>query len=131
VATCSGGPTVAMISRSMDFQSVPAGTTAEVEGSQWQVKGPKKGTDTVLVTLTAMASSGGAGELTQASFYRDGVGTSEGTKYYTYNNILDQATVSFCTKIGHGQHTLNLRVIDGGGGATTMYFPTVTYQRFN
>ena len=131
VSTCAGGASVGVFGRSMDFQSVSAGTTADVEGSLWQVKGPSKGTDTVLVTLTSMASSGGAGELTQASFYRDGVGTSEGTKYYTYNNILDQATVSFCTKIGHGQHTLNLRVIDGGGGATTMYFPTVTYQRFN
>lgn len=131
VASCTGGASIGMFSRAMDFQSVAAGTTADVEGSQWQVKGPKKGTDTVLVTLTSMASSGGAGELTQASFYRDGVGTSEGTKYYTYNNILDQATVSFCTKIGRGQHTLNLRVVDGGGGATTLYFPTVTYQRFN
>jgi hypothetical protein len=131
VASCTGGPTIGMSSRAMDFQSVPAGSTAEVEGSQWQVKGPKKGTDTVLVTLTSMASSGGAGELTQVSFYRDGVGTSEGTKYYTYNNVLDQATVSFCTKIGHGQHTLNLRAIDGGGGATTLYYPTVTYQRFS
>ncbi len=85
----------------------------------------------MLVTLTSMASSGGAGELTQVAFYKDGVGTHEGTKYFTYNGILDQATVSFCTKINKGQHTLNLKVIDGGGGATTMYFPTVTYQRFS
>jgi hypothetical protein len=130
VSSCSGGPSVAMFARSMDFQSVGAGTTADVEGSLWQVKGPKKGSDTVLVTLTSMASSGGAGELTQVAFYKDGVGTPEGTKYYTYNNILDQATVSFCTKIPKGQHTLNLKVIDGGGGASTLYFPTVTYQRF-
>lgn len=131
VATCAGGPSLGVFYRSMDFQSVPAGTTADVEGSQWQVKGPKKGSDTVLVTLTSMASSGGAGELTSVSLYRDGVGTSEGTKYYTYNNILDEASVSFCTKINKGQHTLNLRVSDGGGGATTLYFPTVTYQRFS
>ncbi|GAA4704444.1 hypothetical protein [Nocardioides conyzicola] len=130
VAACTGGPTIAMMSRAMDFQSVPAGTTAEVEGSQWNVKGPKKGKDTVLVTLSAMASSGGAGELTSVTFYRDGVGTSEGTKYFTYNNILDQATVQFCTRIPKGQHTLALRVTDGGGGATTLYYPTITYQRF-
>ncbi|GAA4369515.1 hypothetical protein [Nocardioides caricicola] len=131
VSTCGGGPSVGLFYRSMDFQSVAAGATVDVEGSQWQVKGPKKGTDTVLVTLTAMASSGGAGELTQVSFYKDGVGTNEGTKYFTYNNVLDQASVSFCTKISKGNHTLALRVADGGGGASTLYFPTVSYQRFS
>jgi hypothetical protein len=131
VQTCSGGAAVGMFNRSMDFQSVAAGATVEVEGSSWQVKGPKKGSDTVLVTLTSMASSGGAGELTSVQFYKDGVGTSEGSKYYTYNNVLDQATVSFCTKINKGNHTLTLRVSDGGGGATALYFPTVTYQRFS
>ncbi|WP_243058389.1 hypothetical protein [Nocardioides sp. SR21] len=131
VSTCNGGPSLGLFYRSMDFQSVASGTTTDVEGSQWQVKGPKKGTDTVLVTLTAMASSGGAGELTSVSFYKDGVGTSEGTKYFTYNNVLDQASVSFCTKIPKGNHTLTLRVSDGGGGATTLYFPTVSYQRFS
>ena len=131
VSSCSGGPSVAVIERSMDFQSVTAGTTVDVEGSQWLVKGPKKGSDTVLVTLTSMASSGGAGELAQASFYKDGVATAEGTKYFTYNNVLDQASVQFCTKIGKGQHTLAVRVTDGGGGATSMYFPSVDYQVFS
>ena len=131
VSSCSGGPSVAVIERSMDFQSVTAGTTVDVEGSQWLVKGPKKGSDTVLVTLTSMASSGGAGELASVAFYKDGVGTGEGTKYLTYNGTLDQASVTFCTKIGKGQHTLNLKLTDGGGGATSLYYPTVTYQRFS
>jgi hypothetical protein len=131
VSSCSGGALTGMFGRSMDYQTVGAGTTADVEGSQWQVKGPKTGTDTVLVTLTSMASSGGAGELTQVAFYKDGVGTAEGTKYYTYNGTLDQASVQFCAKINHGQHTLGLKVLDGGGGATTLYYPTVTYQRFS
>ena len=131
VQTCSGGASTGVFNRSMDFQSVAAGTTVDVEGSAWQVKGPKKGSDTVLVTLTAMAASGGAGELTSVQLYKDGVGTGEGTKYFTYNGVLDQATVSFCTKINKGNHTLTLRVSDGGGGATTLYFPTVTYQRFS
>lgn len=131
VQTCSGGAAVGLFSRSMDQQSVPAGTTADVEGSAWQVKGPKKGTDTVLVTLTSMISSGGAGELTSVQLYKDGVGTGEGTKYYAYGSDLDTAAVSFCTKIPKGNHTLTLRVTDQSGGATTMYFPTVTYQRFS
>lgn len=131
VSSCGGGPSVKIFSRTMNSQSVSAGTTADVEGSQWSVKGPKRGTDTVLVTLTSMASSGGAGELTSVAFYKDGVGTSEGTKYYTYNGVLDQASVQFCTKISHGLHTFNLKAIDGGGGGTTLYYPTVTYQRFS
>ena len=131
VATCDAGAVLRLHMRSMDFQSVTAGTTAEVEGSQWTIKGPKKGTDVVLVTLASMASSGGAGELTTASFYKDGVATAEGTKYLTYNGILDQATVQFCTKIGKGQHTLAVRVTDGGGGATTLYYPSVDYQVFS
>lgn len=130
VSACNAGGSIALRSRSMDFQSVAAGATAELEGSQWQFRGPRSGTDTVLVTVTAMASSGGAGELTTIAFYKDGVGTSEGTKYFTYNGVLDQATAQFCTKVGQGQHTLALRVTDGSGGATTLYYPTVVYQRF-
>jgi hypothetical protein len=131
VATCDGGAVLRLHTRSMDFQSVTAGTTAEVEGSQWNIKGPKEGADVVLVTLTSMASSGGAGELATASFYKDGVATAEGAKYLTYNGILDQATVQFCTKIGKGQHTLAVRVTDGGGGATTLYYPNIGYQVFS
>ena len=128
--SCAGHAALGMRYRSVDFQNVSAGTTEEVEGSQWSVKGPKKGTDTVVVTLTAMASSGGAGELVQAALYKDGVGTSEGTKYLSYNGILDQAAVQFCAKIGPGQHTLAIRATDGGGSGTTLYYPTTTYQRF-
>lgn len=131
VSSCSGGATLGVAERSMDYQSVTAGTTVDVEGSQWAAKGPKKRSDTVLVTLTAMASSGGAGELTTVALYKDGIGTSEGTKYFAYNGILDQASVTFCTKIAKGQHTLNLKISDSGGGGTTLYYPTVTYQRFN
>ncbi len=130
VSSCSGKGLLAMRQKAMDFQSVAAGATEEVEGSLWNVRGPSKKTDVVLVTMTAMASSGGAGELAQAEFFKDGVGTSEGVKYFAYNNILDQASVQFCAKLPKGQHTYELRVIDGGGGATTMYFPTITYQRF-
>jgi len=131
VSSCTGGPVVSMFRRATDFQNVAAGTTADVEGSQWQVRGPRRGADTVLVTLHSMASSGGAGELTSVAFYKDGVGTQEGTKYFTYNGVLDQATVEFCTKISRGLHTLGLKVTDGGGGATTMYYPTITYERFS
>jgi hypothetical protein len=127
---CGGKGVIGMHYRSVSYQSVTAGSTEEVEGSQWTLKGPKKGTDTVIVTLSSMAASGGAGELTSAALYKDGVGTSEGTKYFTYNNVLDQATVQFCAKIAQGQHTLAVRVTDGGGGATTLYYPTTTYERF-
>ncbi|MGB0100071.1 MAG: hypothetical protein WBP61_07295 [Nocardioides sp.] len=130
ISNCTGGPALGMSTRSMDFQNVPSGSAADVEGSQWQVKGPKKGKDTVLVTFTAFANSGGAGELTSVSLYKNGVGTSESPKYFTYNGEFDQATVQFCTKIKKGQNSLHLRVSDDFGTATTMYFPTVTYQRF-
>ena len=63
--------------------------------------------------------------------YKDGVGTPEGPKYFSYNGILDQGAVQFCTKINKGQHTLTLKVTDGGGGGTTMYYPTITYERFS
>jgi hypothetical protein len=131
VSSCTGGHTVSMSRKATDFQNVAAGTTADIEGSLWNVKGPKKGSDTILVTLYSLASSGGAGELTSVSLYKDGVGTSEGTKYFTYNGVLDQAAVQFCAKISHGAHTFTLKAIDGGGGATTMYYPTITYERFS
>jgi hypothetical protein len=131
VSSCGGGAEIAMSRRATDFQNVAAGTTVDIEGSQWLVKGPAKGTDTVLVTLYSMASSGGAGELTTVQMYKDGVGTPEGPKYFSYNGILDQGAVQFCTKINKGQHTLTLKVTDGGGGGTTMYYPTITYERFS
>lgn len=130
VQTCTGGAGISMFNRSMDNQSIPGGTTAEVEGSQWSVKGPKKGSDTVLVTLTAFANSGGAGEMSYVELFRDGAGTSEGAKYFTYNGEWDQASVTFCTKLKKGNHTFDLRVQDDFGNATTLYYPTVTYQRF-
>lgn len=131
VSSCTGGAALSMSSRTMDIQSVAGGTTVQVEGSQLQLKGPKKGTDTVLVTFSSLAAAGGAGELTTMSLYRDGVGTSDGPKYYAYGADLVQATIQFCTKIGKGQHTLELRAADGSGGSSTFYYPTVTYQRFN
>lgn len=129
VQTCSGGAATGMLTRTMDYQTVSAGATAEVEGSQWQVKGPKKGTDTVLVTMSTLAYTAGEGLTVQ--LYRDGVGTSEGTKYLAYSSTYDQAAVSFCTKIGKGNHTLHLRVTDLGASSSGLNYPTVTYQRFS
>ncbi|MGY2701304.1 MULTISPECIES: hypothetical protein [unclassified Nocardioides] len=127
VSSCSGGQEISMSRRATDYQGLAAGAAAEVEGSQLQVKGPTKGTDTVLVTLYAMSYSGGS----SVQLYRDGVGTSEGSKYLAYGTTLDQGAVQFCTKIGKGQHTLSLKVTDTGGSGTTLYYPTVTYQRFS
>jgi hypothetical protein len=129
VSQCSGGSTIEMSSRAMDYQGVAAGATADVEGSLWNVRGPKKGKDTVLVTLSSLAITGGTGEIDYVSLYRDGVATSEGQKYYGYGSA--PATVQFCTKIGKGQHSLVLKVQDPGGGSTSLYNPTITYQRFN
>jgi len=125
VASCDGGAVIKTHMRSMNVQSIPTGTTAEIEGSQWSVRGPKKGTDLAVVTLSAMASSGAAGTLMTAQLYKDGVGTQE--KYFAYNGVLSQDTVQFCTKIRKGLHTLSVRVTDGGGSGY-LYYPTVNYQ---
>ena len=130
VSSCDGGAALAVHRRATDFQNVAAGTTADLEGSAWTVKGPRTGTDVVLVTISSMASSGGAGELTSLAFYKDGVGTPEGSKYFTYNNVLDQATTQFCAKLSKGTHSFVVKVTDGGGGGTTLYYPVVTYQRY-
>ncbi|MGK2875610.1 MAG: hypothetical protein ACSLEW_08215, partial [Nocardioides sp.] len=127
---CQGGAAVSMSTRTMDYQSIEGGTTAEVEGSQWSAKGPKKGSDAVLVTFTALTSPGD----TSSSFlrlYKDGVGTSGGPKYIAFGSAYQPAAASFCTKIGKGIHSLSLRVVDNSStGYTTLNYPTVTYQRF-
>ena len=128
IASCSGGAAVSMSSRAMDQQSIAAGATADVEGSLWNVKGPKKGSDTVLVTLSALAINGSS-QLGYVTLYKDGVGTPEGQKYFGYGST--PATVQFCAKIGKGQHQLVLKMQDDGGTGLTMYNPTITYQRFN
>jgi hypothetical protein len=125
VSSCGGAQEIAMSRRATNYQSIAAGTTADLEGSQLQVRGPKKGTDTVLVTLYSMSYSGGS----SVQLYKDGVGTTEGSKSLAYSSTFDQSAVQFCTKINRGQHTLTLKVTDAGGG-TTMYYPTITYERF-
>jgi hypothetical protein len=129
VQSCSGSGSTGMVTRTMDYQGITAGSTVEVEGSSWQVKGPKKGTDTVLVTMSTLAYVNN--ESLMAQLYKNGVGTSEGTKYVAVGVAYDQATVTFCTKIKKGNHTLALRVQDSGGSASALYYPTVTYQRFS
>lgn len=128
--SCTGGESVAMSHKASDLQSVPAGTTAQVEGSQWSVQGPKKGSDKVLVSFESFAHSGGAGELSSVGLYKNGALVTEGLKYFTYNGEYDTASASFCAKVKKGISTFELRVTDSGGNATTLYFPTVTYQRF-
>lgn len=130
VSSCDGGAAMSVHRRATDFQNVAAGTTADLEGSAWTVKGPTKGTDVLLVTISSMASSGGSGELTSLALYKDGVGTTEGSKYFTYNGILDQATTQFCVKLPKGSHSFVVKVTDGGGGGTTLYYPVITYQRY-
>jgi hypothetical protein len=128
VTACSGGPLLSMTSRTMDVQTIAAGATAEVEGSQFTVKGPKQGTDRVLVTLSALAING-TSQIGTASLYKDGVGTPEGTKYFGYGST--PATIQFCGTINKGQHTFTLRMQDDGGTGLTMYNPTITYLRFS
>jgi hypothetical protein len=128
VTACSGGTTISMNYRTMDQQTIAAGATADIEGSQFTVKGPKKGTDTILVTLSALAFNGSS-QLGYASLYKDGVGTPEGQKYFGYGST--PATIEFCGKINKGQHTFVIKMQDDGGSGLTMYNPTITYQRFN
>jgi len=133
VFSCYGGEIVEMAHRANDQQNVAGNTTAQLEGSQWSVQGPKKGTDTVLVTVEAFANPGGSsgsGELTSATLYKNGVSAKEGSKYFAYNGEYDTASVSFCAKIKKGQNTFEVRITDSGSGATTLYMPTVTYERF-
>ncbi|CAN5214416.1 hypothetical protein BH09ACT11_BH09ACT11_13700 [soil metagenome] len=127
---CQGGAAVSMSTRTMDYQSIPGGTTAEIEGSQWSAKGPKKGSDAVLVTFTALTSPGDS-SVSYLRLYKDGVGTSEGPKYVAFGSAYLPAAVTFCTKIGKGIHSLDLRAVDNSSsGPTYLYKPTVTYQRF-
>ncbi|MFN8194521.1 MAG: hypothetical protein U0R80_09585 [Nocardioidaceae bacterium] len=128
--TCDGGKVKKMRYRTSDSQSIPGGTAAQLEGSQWTIAGPGGGTDAVVATVSSFAHSGGAGELTSVELLKDGAPVGGGAKYFTYNGEYDTASVQLCGKVGKGVHTFEIRVTDQSGSATTLYQPSVTYERF-
>ena len=128
--TCGGGANLGVRMQSADSESVAGNKTTQLGSTRWVVKGPKTGTDTILVTFSAFNYTA-SGDLTYLGLYKDGNITSHGLKYWNYNGEYDQGSTQFCTKIGKGNHVLAIRATESGAGGAILYYPTVTFQRFN
>lgn len=138
--TCSGGALTAMTSRlSAEPFSFPgtAGADVSVPGAQVTLNGPRRGTDTVLVTFTGESYYTGSGWM-GLELHKDGVPVApyadNGSPFaFTSEASYHGDSAQFCTKIRRGAHTLAV-VTSTTGDATTdngwIDDWTMTVQRF-
>ncbi|CAI9402235.1 hypothetical protein [Nocardioides sp. T2.26MG-1] len=138
--TCSGGPLKSMTSRlSADPFSFAgtAGADVAVPGAQVSLSGPRRGTDTILVTFTAESYYTGGGWLS-LELHKDGVPVApyadNGSPFaFTSESSYHGDSAQFCTKIRRGVHTLALQASTTGDATTDSGWIddwTMTVERF-
>lgn len=122
---CSGGPLKAMTSRlSGEPFTFPGTSNADVAvpGAQVTLKGPRRGTDTVLVTFSAETYYTGTGWM-GLELHKNGVPTppyaDNGSPFAFASEANYQGhSAQFCTKIGRGTHTFAVMASTTGDAAT-------------
>lgn len=138
--TCAGGPLKAMTSRlSAEPFSFPGTTNADISvpGAQVTLSGPRRGTDTVLVTFTAESYYSGSGWM-GLEMHKDGVPAApyadNGSPFaFTSEASYQSTSAQFCTKIGRGAHTLAILASTTGDSTTDSGWLddwTMSIQRF-
>lgn len=138
--TCSGGALTAMTSRlSAEPFSFPGTTGADVAvpGAQVTLNGPRRGTDTVLVTFTAESYYTGSGWM-GLEMHKDGVPAApyadNGSPFaFTSEASYQSSSAQFCTKIRRGAHTFAVVASTTGDASTDSGWLddwTMTVQRF-
>jgi hypothetical protein len=123
--TCSGGALKKMTSKlSADPFSFPGSTGADVAvpGARLSLAGPRRGTDTVLVTFTAETYYTGSGWMS-LELHKDGVPAApyadNGSPFaFTAEASYQAESAQFCTKIGRGVHTLAVTASTTGDATT-------------
>ncbi len=122
---CNGGKVVNMKARTSATPFSFTGTTSAsdvlVPGAQIQVRGPRRGKDTLLVTFSAETYYNGSSWM-GVEVHLDGtpIQPYDNGSPYAMNAEAEYAGASaqFCTKVGKGRHTLEVRAYTAGGAAT-------------
>ncbi len=138
--TCAGGPLKKMTSRLSADPFGFAGTNGSlvaVPGAQLALAGPRRGTDTILVTFTAESYYTGSGWMS-LQLHKDGVPAApyadNGSPFaFTSESTYHGDSAQFCTKIGRGVHTLALQASTTGDSSTDSGWIddwTMTVERF-
>ena len=137
---CDGGPLKKMSSRlsaePFGFAGT-AGADVAVPGAQLTVTGPRRGTDTFLVTFSAESYYTGSGWMS-LELHKDGVPVApfadNGSPFaFTSESAYHGDSAQFCTKIRRGTHVLALQASTTGGSTTDSGWIddwTMTVERF-
>ena len=137
--SCNGGAAKGLASRlSADPFSFSgtSGADVAVPGAQVTVRGPKRGTDTFLITFSAETYYSGGGWMS-LEVHRDGVPVApfadNGSPFAFASEAAYQSnSAQFCTKIGHGVHTLSVQTSTTGDATESGWLDdwTMSVQRF-
>lgn len=139
--TCDGGAGKGLLTR---LQPEPfafsgtAGADVAVPGAQVEVRGPKKGTDTLLISFTAETYYSGSGWMS-LEVHKDGVPIGPYADNGSPLALTSQAAygshgAQFCTKVGKGRHTLAVQTSTTGDSTTDTGWIddwTFSVQRFD
>lgn len=123
--TCVGGTAKGLVSKLSAEPFSFSGTTGNdvpVTGAQVNVKGPQRGTDTVLVTFSAESYYSGSGWM-GIEVHKDGVpiapfADNGSPLAFTSNSSYVSASAQFCTKVGRGTHVLTVEASTTGDATT-------------
>ena len=137
---CDGGAAKSLSTR---LQADPfsfvgtSGADVAVPGAQVTLRGPSRGTDTVLVTFSAEAYYSGTGWM-GLEIHKDGVPVApfadNGSPFaLTSEGAYHGDGAQFCTKIGRGVHTLSVQASTTGGRSESGWIDdwTLSVQRFD
>ena len=138
--SCNGGAAKSLTTKlSADPFSFTgtSGADVAVPGAQVTVRGPKKGTDTFLVTFTAETYYSGSGWM-GLEVQRDGTPIAPFANNGSPFALTSEATYhgdsgQFCTKIGKGLHTLSVQASTTGDATESGWLDdwTMSVQRFD
>lgn len=138
---CDGGAGKGLLTRvqpePFSFQGTAGGDVA-VPGAQVKVRGPKKGTDTLLITFSAETYYVGSGWMS-LEVHKDGtpVGpyADNGSPLaFASQEAYASNSAQFCTKVGKGVHTLAVQTSTTGDSTTDFGWLddwTFSVQRFD
>ena len=140
VVACNGGAALGLQSRlsaePFSFNGTSNNDVA-VPGAQVTVKGPKRGTDTFLITFSAETYYTGSGWMSLEA-HKDGTPVApfanNGSPFaFASETAYQSNSAQFCTKVGRGTHTLTIQASTTGDATESGWLDdwTMSVQRFN
>ena len=137
--SCNGGATRATRNIGIydGFFQIPAGTTKALPGSM-KFKGPKRGKDTVSVSVTGFGYLYAAYQIGAVTVTVDGKPLKPSTlgspAYWMSAGNSDgyaSGAAQFCGKVGKGRHTVRVRFTNTSGGSNWGLYSAVAHAELS